>query len=385
MVGYPITSRRRRLPGSLRRGLLAGAAALTIVASGCVDETEPVATVEPAVDAEASDRTTRPTTTSPSTTAARRTTTVRVTTTTSTTTTAAPTTTTTTTTSTTTAAPTTTSTTTTAAPTTTVAPADGEAVQLVDRLAVAPERAADSYDRSLFEHWIDADGNGCDTRAEVLRRQSLDPAQVDPYGCRVLAGTWVSIYDEYATDDPSELEIDHVVALAEAWRSGAHAWDAATRRAFANDLHPGALLAVTAASNRSKSDRDPASWQPPSRAGWCEFGVGWTTTKLRWGLSADEAEVQALRNIVRGCSAPPEVPGAAVATTVPPPPPPPSAPPPPAPAPASGACDASYPGVCIPPAPPDLNCPDVGHRDFEVRPPDPHGFDGNNDGVGCES
>ena len=53
--------------------------------------------------------------------------------------------------------------------------------------------------------------------------------------------------------------------------------------------------------------------------------------------------------------------------------------------PAGGGCDPSYPGVCIPPAPPDLDCGEVGFRRFQVLPPDPHGFDGDNDGVGCES
>jgi hypothetical protein len=184
---------------------------------------------------------------------------------------------------------------TTVAPTTsTVAPATGAAAWL-DRLVVQSEGGAAGYERALFEHWVDADGDGCDTRCEVLAAER----RTDLPG---LEAGWLSIYDGYSTDDPSELEVDHVVALAEAWRSGASTWDAARRRAFANDLdEPDALIAVTAATNRSKGDRDPAEWQPPNHAAWCQWALGWTRTKVTWGLTADEAEVRALRNILAGC------------------------------------------------------------------------------------
>lgn len=180
----------------------------------------------------------------------------------------------------------------------------GSAAALVSRLRVAPEGSMAGYDRALFGTWADADGDGCDTRAEVLLRQSRVPPQVDPFGCAVVAGEWLSSYDGHTTDDPAELDIDHVVALAEAWRSGAAAWDAGRRQALANDLdRPGELVAVTSAANRSKGDRDPASWRPPNRASRCEFGIGWVRTKLKWRLTADEAEVRALRDMLHGCSA----------------------------------------------------------------------------------
>jgi hypothetical protein len=172
----------------------------------------------------------------------------------------------------------------------------------LDELRVAPEVPSSGYDRTPFDHWVDADGDGCDTRDEVLIEESTTPAQVDPFGCHVVAGDWTSIYDGYSTDDPSELEVDHVVALAEAWRSGAAAWDADRRRAFANDLgDAGALIAVTAAMNRSKGDKDPAEWQPPDRGAWCEFAGAWVRVKVRWNLTVDSAEHQALRNMLRSC------------------------------------------------------------------------------------
>jgi hypothetical protein len=182
-------------------------------------------------------------------------------------------------------------------------PATSQTVAAVDDLVVAPESQDETYDRELFgSGWIDADGDGCDTREEVLITESITPAQVDPYGCQVVAGDWRSIYDGEETADPSDFDIDHVVALGEAWRSGASSWTPDQRLAFANHLDdPAALIAVTASTNRSKGDRDPASWQPPDRDAWCEFATAWTTVKVQWGLTADQAEVDALRNMLVGC------------------------------------------------------------------------------------
>jgi hypothetical protein len=175
--------------------------------------------------------------------------------------------------------------------TTTTAPP--EPVDLVARLRIEPEHPRTGYDRDLFNHWI---GDPCDTRCRVLQRDRVATLPGLP------DGGWVSLYDGYSTDNPDELEIDHVVALAEAWDSGADTWDPARREAFANDLeHPGALRAVTAATNRSKGDRDPAEWQPPNRDAWCAYATDWITTKLDWDLAADHAEASALRNMLRGC------------------------------------------------------------------------------------
>ena len=258
---------------------------------------------------------------------------------------------------------------------------------LLADLEVRPDSAQSGYDRSLFGSWIDADGNGCNTRAEVLRAESATPAQVDPYGCHVLTGDWLSVYDGYRTDDPTELEIDHLVPLAEAWRSGADTWSHERRVAFANDLgHPGALVAVTAAMNRSKTDRDPAIWQPPNRSAWCSYAADWVSVKQRWQLAMDADELRAVRNMLTGCGQPATTTTTAAPTTTTPPPPPTTAAVQPVASPSpSGSCDPSYPGVCIPPAPPDLDCGDISYRHFQVLAPDPHGFDGDHDGVGCES
>jgi hypothetical protein len=164
--------------------------------------------------------------------------------------------------------------------------------------------ARSGYQRTLFNHWGDADRDGCDTRAEVLIRQSQVTAQVTS-GCRVYRGRWVSAYDSVVVTDPSTLDVDHVVPLAEAWDSGASRWSDTTREAFANDLtFTGSLLAVTASTNRSKGDQDPADWMPGSSAYRCTYVATWIAVKYRWSLSVDGRESSALRRQVSACGNP---------------------------------------------------------------------------------
>lgn len=181
-------------------------------------------------------------------------------------------------------------------------PPTGEAADLLAQLVVAPEGPDDDYDRKLFPHWVTGDDRGCDTRSLVLQEESISLAQVDFPGCVVVAGDWVSPYDGVEVDDPAELDIDHVVPLAEAWRSGAHAWDDDDRRAFANDLdNPGALVAVTATTNRAKGDADPADWRPPDESIWCDYATDWITVKVQWELTVDEDEHAALVEMLATC------------------------------------------------------------------------------------
>lgn len=162
-------------------------------------------------------------------------------------------------------------------------------------LRVQEEGPQDGYARERFEHWIDADDDGCTTRCEVLLREFRQDLPAAPQG------GWRSVYDGVVTGESSELDVDHTVALAEAWRSGASAWTEERRRDFANDLAPGALRAVTASVNRSKGDRDPAEWQPPDRSSWCGYASDWVATKVRWELSADPAEFTNLTTMLDGC------------------------------------------------------------------------------------
>lgn len=170
----------------------------------------------------------------------------------------------------------------------------------VDLLPTATE-SRDGYQRSSFKHWVDADRDSCNTRAEVLISESRVAPTVEA-GCKVTAGTWYSYYDGVTVNAPGGLDIDHMVPLAEAWDSGASAWTAARREAYANDLGSDrSLVAVTAKTNRSKADQDPAGWLPPLADARCTYTADWVATKLRWRLTVDDRERSALVGLANGC------------------------------------------------------------------------------------
>ena len=167
-------------------------------------------------------------------------------------------------------------------------------------LRIEPEFVG-GYDRDLFADWYDADRNGCNTRKEVLIAESLDPVQIGSK-CSITGGRWFSIYDNVETTDSSTFDIDHMVPLSEAWDSGAWNWNADQRKYFANDLdQPFFLIAVTASSNRSKSDRDPAEWMPPNAGYHCEYVRIWIEIKRAWDLSVDQAEHDYLAQKLASC------------------------------------------------------------------------------------
>lgn len=156
------------------------------------------------------------------------------------------------------------------------------------------------YSRAKFTHWAEQ-GNKCDTREVVLKRDGTDVKQDSE--CKAVSGTWKSLYDGVAVTEASKMDIDHIVPLAEGWRSGAAGWDAARRKAFANDLTHPQLLSVTAATNRSKGDQSPDLWQPPDKASWCQYGRAWTTVKSTYGLTVTEAEKKMLGTMLDSCAA----------------------------------------------------------------------------------
>ena len=174
----------------------------------------------------------------------------------------------------------------------------GPALLVLQGIAVERERPV-GYSRSAFEHWRDVDGDGCDSRDQVLKRDSITLPQVDPIDCDVIAGDWISPYDGARWSDPSRIDIDHVVALKEAWDSGAWAWSAATRKAYANDTSDSrTLIAVTDRVNQSKSDKDPSNWLPPSKSYLCTYLGNWIAVKARWGLSMDQSEWGRVKNLL---------------------------------------------------------------------------------------
>ncbi|NQV97088.1 MAG: HNH endonuclease [Acidimicrobiaceae bacterium] len=155
------------------------------------------------------------------------------------------------------------------------------------------------YRRSLFIHWTDVDGDGCDTREQVLIRDTVTKAQVDPYRCYLVAGDWVSPYDGAKLGNRGDVDIDHLVALKEAWDSGAWNWSEAQREAYANDTTDRrTLIAVTDRANISKGDKDPSNWMPPLRSYWCTYLGDWISVKARWGLSMDQSEYGRIKNLL---------------------------------------------------------------------------------------
>ncbi|MFD9369699.1 HNH endonuclease family protein [Streptomyces sp. NPDC060020] len=166
-------------------------------------------------------------------------------------------------------------------------------------LKVAPVGTMAGYSRDKFTHWAQQ-GNKCDTREVVLERDGTDVKR--DAECRAVSGSWKSLYDGVAVTDAAKMDIDHMVPLAEGWRSGAAGWDAAKRKAFANDLTNPQLLAVTAASNRSKGDQSPDLWQPPDKSSWCQYGRAWTTVKSVYGLTVTEPEKKMLTTMLDTCA-----------------------------------------------------------------------------------
>ncbi|MGV9934002.1 HNH endonuclease family protein [Streptomyces olivaceoviridis] len=183
------------------------------------------------------------------------------------------------------------------------APGDTVTLPVTDALARLPVRSEDrtGYERTKFKHWVDADKDGCNTRAEVLKAEAV-VAPEQGASCRLSGGAWFSPYDDRFIQGPRGLDIDHLVPLAEAWGSGASGWSAKEREAYANDLGDDrALIAVSAASNRSKADQDPSTWLPPAVSYRCQYVTDWVADKMRWGLSVDTGEQAALTEVLGNC------------------------------------------------------------------------------------
>ncbi|SDS85268.1 Protein of unknown function [Nocardioides scoriae] len=176
--------------------------------------------------------------------------------------------------------------------------ADTQSVRLraaVRGLPVATE-VRTGYERSKFRDWYDADDDCQDTRDEVLTAEAL----VKVTACDVKSGEWRSYYDGVTTKDSSTFDIDHMVPLAEAWDSGARRWTTETRARYANDLGDGrALVAVSASSNRSKGDQDPAEWMPALAK--CRYVREYVAVKMRWRLSVNKAEKTTLTKRASTC------------------------------------------------------------------------------------
>ncbi len=169
-------------------------------------------------------------------------------------------------------------------------------VTAINNLPVATE-VRTGYERSKFKHWVDADGDGCSTRFEVLDIESETSVT-----CSNLAGgRWFSYYDRVSWTDSGRIDIDHMVPLAEAWDSGARNWTAAQREAYANDLGDSrSLVGVTDSVNTSKGDKDIAEWLPTYDR--CRYLREFVAVKIRWRLTVNSGEKTAMQNLAAGCT-----------------------------------------------------------------------------------
>jgi len=190
-------------------------------------------------------------------------------------------------------------------PTRTVTPGPGSVLALLETLPVKGRAPKTGYSREAFgQAWADTDRNGCDTRNDILRRD-LPGAVIKPgtNGCVVLSGKLADPYTAqiimFVRGGDSEVDIDHVVSLSDAWQTGAFAWPSRKRLAFAND--PLNLVAVDASANRQKGDSNAASWLPPSKASRCAYIARQVAAKARYQLWVIPAERDAMRSILLTC------------------------------------------------------------------------------------
>ena len=250
-------------------------------------------------------------------------------------------------------------------------------------LVAEPDTNIPDYDRDNFAGWLDSDGDCVNTRHEVLQSEAatFDMAQS---GCSVAAGEWYDPYTDRTYTNPRDLDVDHVVALADAWVSGAYAWADDLLDRFSNDL--GNLNAIQSGENRSKSAKGPADYTPSASGARCEYLVQYATVKIRWQLSITPADFAVTERGLAGCDAG-ITPVTPIRTQTPPAPSPAAAPS--TTATAAPGCHPDY-SPCLPNLPGDaLNCGDLTRQQkpvtVKVPGTDPYRLDRDGDGRGCTS
>ena len=178
---------------------------------------------------------------------------------------------------------------------------DTQAILAAQALVERGRSASTNYSRDAFgSAWKDVDRNGCDTRNDILGRDFTTASyKVGTNDCKVIGGTWTDPYSNESytfTEQPSEAQIDHVVALSNAWQMGADLWTDEMRTEFAND--PLNLIVTVASLNRQKSDSNAASWLPPYKPGRCDFIARQVAVKTKWQLFVTSSEKSAMLGIL---------------------------------------------------------------------------------------
>jgi hypothetical protein len=178
-----------------------------------------------------------------------------------------------------------------------------DALTVLNNLEVKGRAPKTGYARSQFPHWSDPDRNGCDARNDTLKRDLTNITfKEGTRECKVIAGQLLDPFSGKVitfSADKVVVDIDHVVALSNAWQTGAAYFDKNKRSQIAND--PLNLLAVDAKLNRKKGDGDAATWLPPYKAFRCEYVARQVAVKAKYGLWVTQPEKAAIGKILSTC------------------------------------------------------------------------------------
>ncbi|MEV7134728.1 HNH endonuclease family protein [Arthrobacter sp. NPDC093128] len=183
---------------------------------------------------------------------------------------------------------------------------EGSAAAALETLAVKGQAANDNYERTAFgQAWLDVDRNGCDTRNDILRRDLAGAQFTEGSRCRVAAGQFHEPYTgavvtfTRGAESSKAVQIDHVVALGDAWQKGAQQLTPQQRQSLAND--PLNLVAADGPANQEKSASDAADWLPKNKAFRCHYVARQISVKAAYALWVTPAEKDAMKRVLASC------------------------------------------------------------------------------------
>ncbi|PIK13568.1 HNH endonuclease [Halobacteriovorax sp. JY17] len=149
------------------------------------------------------------------------------------------------------------------------------------------------YSRKKFKHWTDTDKNCLNTRHEILKIRSLVKVKIS--SCKVVEGKWNDFYFREILTSPSQIDIDHVVPLKNAWESGASLWSNREREKFAND--PENLVITNSHYNRKKQAKTPLEWYPIEKSYTCKYLKQWIAVKTKYALKINPQIISEYKRI----------------------------------------------------------------------------------------
>lgn len=155
------------------------------------------------------------------------------------------------------------------------------------------------YDRKEWHHWIDADHNCLDTRAEILKNRSTVPVKMNKKGCKILQGSWPDYYYPEILTKVKHVDIDHLVPLKHAHENGGYEWSQSQKEAFAND--PENLVITNKKYNRSKGSKGIDRWLPKDHDYACKYEKDWVKVKVKYNLHFTAPEIDAIKLMQPSC------------------------------------------------------------------------------------